>query len=1241
MKKYIFLFILVSTLFVMPKTVYAYSVSDYENRKLCNNFEVAAFKSDGSITTKKCYSNYNDAKNYMKNDGSEELAIMARVSGKVKIVDANLALLDLSVNPETLTYFYTNSDLSGASYTYMDTGSLYGGVDGVHIDSTLNSKGVWVAKVKIGNFTGWISEKTYEIVPIQWVKSSSSYTVTNESIRHNYVAKIQNTYSGNAGSTIGPKPTMLATGKYYSYDGHYFYNDIRKLIKDYKNGNHNNSVNKNNKYYNYYMYLSNHTRTTYSSINIDEYIRNSLGIKMDVYGNDDDGSSSRLYGSGTFFYYAQEKYGVNAALSLSLSRNETGNGRSNLAINKNNGFGLNAVDSNPQEEADWYPSFASSILGYADRWITRGYAYPKDWRYFGPQFGDKWIGMNVKYASDTFWSEKMAANYYSLDKAKGLQDYNYYQLAVAKGPLKAYADASTNSKFIYEYPEAEDTMVIVGEKNGWYQVVSDLNIDNNNNEINGNYNWNKTVYVQKSGVTLINSGKNGFISPNSVTEYQDSDYTYDLMIQDTTFKPKVGVSTKNTNFYYDPSLQSKNGETLVKNRNVIIYSIAYENGIPVSYLVTSHYRFCQKHWVSADSIQITNKAYGVTSVTVSGNQYTWINSTTQDTADTLISGLYTNSYVPILEERIVNGQKWYKVPVDINGNKNEFGWTLASAPGVSIKLVGTINNSNFPIINASNKEIVQGTNIDVLKDVTATDVEDGNITNKIKVRSNNLNIHVPGKYQVTYEVTDSSNLTTTKTITIQVKVNEKPVINASDIEMLINTELKQNVTATDKEDGNITNKIKTTKNNVNTKVAGVYEITYEVTDSYNQKTTKTIKVTVLKNQNPVINASNKVIVVGTEFKELDGVTATDKEDGNITNKLKVIENTVNTNSKGTYKVTYEVVDSANNKTTKTIEVKVITEEEQAASAQLVDGNFYFNYLKTENNKLKLQGYQTIIGINNDLNTNITYQIIFENINNGKETIIKGERITGIVPKKVYSPDGYDYTYSWFNATIDIDTLEIGNYKMYVVARTNNKYSKSLVANKSFNQQSTYVKAKNNALISNNYSTSKSFVEIKVREQVLVEKTSSYVYNQYDKYTKFEFTNDNKLHLRGNTYSYGMDLNPNAKVERKLIFENTSTYKTYSKDLGSITNGNYNVALPENDKLDKTRAWYDNNIDISDIEEGTYVIYIATKSNINDINEFTEKLGRSLDNVSKTINNKKYSFTVNKTRGNRIEMTVTR
>ena len=471
-RKMLLLTILFTSIFTCKK-IYAFDVNNYKSRNLCGKYEVAGFHSDGYIDKVECFSSFNDAKNYMKSNGAADLAIMTKVNGQTKIIDANQALLDLSVNPTTLTYFYENSELTSRQYTYMDTGSLYGGVDGGLLDTSYsNSKGVFTAKVRTGNFTGWISQEAYEIVPITWLKSYSNYTVTNSYIRHNYVTKIQNDYKSSGGSTIGPKPEMLSEGTYYSFDGHYFYTSIEKLIKDYKNNNYNNSVNKNSPYYNYYMYLSNHTKTAYSSINIDEYIRNNLGYTKDVYGHIASEGTSRLYGSGTFFYYAQEKYGVNALLSLSLSRNETGNGRSNLSINKNNGFGLNAVDSNPTQAANWYATYQSSILGYASKWITYGYAHPRDWRYFGPQFGDKWIGMNVKYASDTYWSEKMAANYYSMDKALGLQDYNYYQLGVLKNPANAYQNPSTSSKLIYEYPEAEDAVVIVGEEtsNGekWY-----------------------------------------------------------------------------------------------------------------------------------------------------------------------------------------------------------------------------------------------------------------------------------------------------------------------------------------------------------------------------------------------------------------------------------------------------------------------------------------------------------------------------------------------------------------------------------------------------------------------------------------------------------------------------------------------------------------------------------------------------------------------------------------------------
>ena len=122
-------------------------------------------------------------------------------------------------------------------------------------------------------------------------------------------------------------------------------------------------------------------------------------------------------------------------------------------------------------------------------------------------------------------------------------------------------------------------------------------------------------------------------------------------------------------------------------------------------------------------------------------------------------------------------------------------------------------------------------------------------------------------------------------------------------------------------------------------------------------------------------------------------------------------------------------------------------------------------------------------------------------------------------------------------------------------------------------------------------------------------------------------------------SSGADLSESQKVTRKILFENVDNYKLYTKELGSITTGNYNVVLPKDDNLDKTKAWYDNNIDVSDIENGRYVIYITTSSNITDIAEMTEKLGRNLDDVTATIDGKKYSFTINKERGNRIEMIV--
>ena len=1182
-KKKVLLIVLLLVMFFTYKNVYAFDVNNYRYRDLCGNYEVAGFHTDGYIDTVSCHNTFEEAQASMKNNGASDLAIMAKVDGQTKILDANVALLDLSVNPETLTYFYTDKEYSW-SYTYMDTGSLYGGVDGALLDAGWSSRYGWMAKVRTGNFTGWIKASTYEVVPITWVKSVSSYTVSDTEIRHNYVAKIQNTYSGSAGSTIGPKPEMLNKGTYYSFDGHYFYTNLETMIRDYRNGNYNNSVNKDNVYYNYYMYLSNHTKTSYSSINIDEYIRNNMGYYRDVYGKSASPSTSKLYGQGTFFYYAQEKYGVNAILSLSLSRNETGNGRSYLAINKNNGFGLDAVDSNPINGAKWYPTYASSILGYASKWVTYGYAHPRDWRYFGPQFGDKWIGMNVKYASDTYWSEKMASNYYYLDKSLGLQDYNYYQLGVVTGPTIAYKDPNTSSRQIYTYPEKEDGVVIVDEvtSNGekWYKVVSDLNIDSNYNEItSGNYNWNGYVYVKASQVQKINNGKNGYISPNSVFEYQDKNYEYDLHVENGEFKPQVAISTKDTTYYFDSTLTSKTSMTLLKDRYVMVHATALEGNTPVAYLVTSNYQYDQKHWVSADSIKFTDTTYGRVSVTTECNCYTWVNYNTEDEEYSLISGLYTNTYVPILESIKVGNNTWYKVPVNLTGTNNVYGYTLSEAPDVSITTSKSVVTNAKPTIIAQDKTLEENDEFDPKKDVTANDSEDGDLTSKIEITENTVNTSIAGEYKVTYKVTDSANQTVTKTIKVNVKLNNPPVITANDITLTIND----------------------------------------------------------------------------EFDPKKDVTANDPEDGDLTNSIEVITNTVDTTTKGTYKVVYKVTDYKNKSTTK--EISVVVKEEVFEATTLegidlsslnIDGNnfiekesiFYFDYLKEVNNNLEIKGYNVIKGIDNNLNKDIKYVLKFESLSDGSVYAQMLNRITdkSEINRPVNSQDNNDYTYSWFKGNINFSNIPDGDYKIYIISISEDKYSSSLISNKVLKTQaSSYYKDKY-VTTRNNYYDNSIPLELIVRSEKIGDKTAKSTYNIYNQYRALEFTDD-KLHIKGTSYSYGMDLGKNTNVERKIIFENTNTYQKYTFDLGSTDQGLYQAGTNLGDNQSKDKAWFDANIDISSLPKGEYVIYLSTTSNVSDYGEFTEALGRDVSKVTKVINNKTFKFKLAKDKRYRLELIV--
>lgn len=76
------------------------------------------------------------------------------------------------------------------------------------------------------------------------------------------------------------------------------------------------------------------------------------------------------------------------------------------------------------------------------------------------------------------------------------------------------------------------------------------------------------------------------------------------------------------------------------------------------------------------------------------------------------------------------------------------------------------------------------------------------------------------------------------------------------------------------------------------------------------------------NEAPVIHAADKTITVGDTFDPKAGVTAKDAEDGDLTDKIEVVKNTVDTKKAGKYEVTYKVTDSDGATRTKTIKVTV-------------------------------------------------------------------------------------------------------------------------------------------------------------------------------------------------------------------------------------------------------------------------------------------------------------------------------
>lgn len=251
--------------------------------------------------------------------------------------------------------------------------------------------------------------------------------------------------------------------------------------------------------------------------------------------------------------------------------------------------------------------------------------------------------------------------------------------------------------------------------------------------------------------------------------------------------------------------------------------------------------------------------------------------------------------------------------------------------GRTITVTVTVGKSNIigtePEIHAEDKTYQVGETLEPLLGVTATDAEDGDLTDKVVADANGVNMSKAGDYTLKLSVTDSDGNTTNKNVTIHVvdKMTDGPVIKGADdvvIDERSNFDPLKDVTAQDSSGADITANL-TYTGSVDTSVPGIYTIKYYVYDSEGRVASATRKVTVQSDDSkPVILANDLTVKQGSRFDPMLYVHAYDREDGDITDKVEVIGE-VNTDKAAVQRITYTVTDSDGNYTEKTISVNVV------------------------------------------------------------------------------------------------------------------------------------------------------------------------------------------------------------------------------------------------------------------------------------------------------------------------------
>ena len=256
----------------------------------------------------------------------------------------------------------------GEKLSYISQGSV------VWLDKDRKSDDKRLA-ITISGLSGYM--KTEDLQALDASKDFIPYYESDGHRFYHYVAQ-------NASIPVASHLSDMEVGKkYYSADGLHF--DGFKLE-------------------NPFLFKDLTEATNYSAEDLDK-VFNLLNI-----------DNSLLENKGATFKEAEEHYHINALYLLAHSALESDWGRSKIAKDKNNFFGITAYDTTPYLSAKTFDDVDKGILG-ASKWIKENYIDR------GRTFlGNKASGMNVEYASDPYWGEKIASVMMKINEKLGGKD---------------------------------------------------------------------------------------------------------------------------------------------------------------------------------------------------------------------------------------------------------------------------------------------------------------------------------------------------------------------------------------------------------------------------------------------------------------------------------------------------------------------------------------------------------------------------------------------------------------------------------------------------------------------------------------------------------------------------------------------------------------------------------------------------------------------------------------------------